>query len=293
MQSRCPKCFESKNKKLKYGRIIRKGSFYRRSDGQRVSRFWCKMCRLSFSSATNHPCFLQKKRHKNEVLRRLISGGMSQREIARSLKLNRKTVVRKFLFLSSVAEKKFYASNRRAALASEVEFDDLETFEHTKLKPISVTLMVEYKTRRILDFEVSQMPAKGHLSKKALKKYGYRKDHRASARKRLFARAQKLINPYATIRSDSNPHYAPDVRKYFPNAHYETVLGGRGAVTGQGELKKLKWDPIFSLNHTCAMMRANINRLFRKTWCTTKKRERLRAHIMIYAMKHNRNLSTT
>jgi len=217
---------------------------------------------------------------------------MSQREIARSLKLNRKTVVRKFLFLSCEEELKFHTSNQRAPLATEVEFDDLETFEHTKLKPLSVTLMVEYKTRRILDFEVSQMPAKGHLAKRALKKYGYRKDYRASARKKLFARAQKLIHPRATMRSDSNPHYPPDVRKFFPNAHYETVLGGRGAVTGQGELKKLKWDPIFSLNHTCAMMRANINRLFRKTWCTTKKRERLRAHIMIYAMTHNQRLST-
>ncbi len=292
MHTHCPQCLTPKNKRSKINRIIRKGFFYRRSDGQWISRFWCKRCRRSFSSATNHPCFSQKKRHKNQILRKLISGGMSQREIARSLKLNRKTVVRKFLYLSQREELKFYASNRRAPLATEVEFDDLETFEHTKLKPLSVTLMVEFKTRRILDFEVSQMPAKGLLSKRALKKYGYRKDHRGAARKKLFARAQRLIHPAAIIRSDSNPHYAADVKKFFPNAHYETVLGGRGAITGQGELKKLKWDPIFSLNHTCAMMRANINRLFRKTWCTTKKRERLAAHIMIYAMKHNQKLST-
>ena len=35
------------------------------------------------------------------------------------------------------------------------------------------------------------------------------------------------------------------------------------------------------------MMRANINRLFRKTWCTTKKPERLIDHIELYVQYHN------
>ena len=61
-------------------------------------------------------------------------------------------------------------------------------------------------------------------------------------------------------------------------------------MTGQGELKKVVYDPIFSLNHTCAMLRANINRLVRKTWCTTKKPERLAMHITLYALYHNLNL---
>jgi hypothetical protein len=58
-------------------------------------------------------------------------------------------------------------------------------------------------------------------------------------------------------------------------------------LTGQGELKVGGFDPIFSLNHTCAMLRANINRLFRKTWCTTKKMEMLEHHLAIYALYHN------
>lgn len=292
MRTHCPVCLVVKRNTSKSARIIRKGFFYRSSDGQWISRFWCKGCKKSFSSATRNACYLQKKRHKNEIVRKLLAGGMSQREIARSLQLNRKTVVRKFLFIAERERKKFYRYNRLKPKAIEVEFDDLETFEHTKLKPLSVTLMVEAKTRRILDFEISQMPSKGKLSKLSRKKYGFRKDHRRHGRRKLFARTCELIEASATLRSDSNPHYVQDVRRYFPNACYETVLGGRAAVTGQGELKKLKWDPIFSLNHTCAMLRANINRLFRKTWCTTKKPDRLNAHIMIYAMKHNQNLST-
>jgi transposase-like protein len=288
----CPICLNTKKKAAKNERIIRKGSFYRTSDGQHVSRFCCRRCKVHFSSATKNICYRQKKRQKNETIRRLLAGGMSQREIARVLKLNRKTVVRKFLFLAKKEAEVFRKGNLTHAPAIEVEFDDLETFEHSKCKPLSVTLMVEHRTRRILDFEVSQMSAKGRLTQRAYKKYGFRADHRKSGRKRLFSRSQALISPYALVRSDSNPHYLPEVKEFFPKARYETILGGRGAITGQGELKKLSWDPIFSLNHTCAMMRANINRLFRKTWCTTKKKERLAAHIMIYAAKHNRNLST-
>jgi hypothetical protein len=38
------------------------------------------------------------------------------------------------------------------------------------------------------------------------------------------------------------------------------------------------------------MLRANINRLFRRTWCTTKKPERLEQHLAVYMDFHNRVL---
>jgi hypothetical protein len=201
--------------------------------------------------------------------------------------MSRTTVARKLVFLGTQAEIKLLNSNRSSKRALKVEFDDLETFEHTKCKPLSVTLAVEHKTRRILDFEVSQMPAKGRLTKIAFKKYGIRKDQRFSARERLFYRLQSLVEPNALIKSDENPHYPKTVKRYFPKAHHQSFKGQRGSLGGFGELKKIRFDPLFSLNHTCAMFRANVNRLFRKTWCTTKKPERLRMHLAIYAHFHN------
>jgi hypothetical protein len=134
------------------------------------------------------------------------------------------------------------------------------------------------------------MSAKGHLAKIAFKKYGRRNDTRARARKSLFTRLESLVHPRATFKSDQNPYYPEDVRRHFPMAVHETYKGQRGSITGQGELKKIRFDPIFSLNHTCAMTRANINRLFRKTWCTTKIPERLADHFAIYANFHNETL---
>ena len=285
----CPYCALSTDR-VDYRNIIRFGEFYRKSDSQRIQRFRCKACLRVFSRATFNKCYRQKKRNKNEILRKLLSSGVSQRRSARILHLSRTTVSRKFLFLSQQAEIKLSEFNLKSKPCKIVEFDDLETFEHTKCKPLSVTMAVEHKTRRILGFEVSQMPAKGHLAKMALKKYGPREDQREQGRHRLFGKIKKLVCDTALIKSDQNPHYTKDVADFFPNCTHQTVKGRRGCVTGQGELKRGGFDPIFSLNHTYAKCRADMNRLFRRTWCTTKKSEGLLNHLYLYATYHNENL---
>lgn len=290
MKTQCPWCKSSPALSSGSRTFSYFGRYWRKSDGKFVQRFSCHLCQKTFSTASSHPCYRQNKRHKNEAVRKLLCAGVSQREAARVLRVNRKTVVRKFLFLAQKLEAEFRKQNHAFPTCTEVEFDDLETFEHTKCKPLSVTLFVEARTRRILDFEVSSMPAKGLLAKKALKKYGPRRDERALARARLFRRVRPLITPSAVIRSDSNPHYPRDVKRFFPKALHQTIQGRKAAVTGQGELKKVGFDPIFSLNHTCAMLRAHMSRLIRKTWNTTKKPERLVAHLLVYAHHHNRML---
>lgn len=212
------------------------------------------------------------------------------RALARNLNLDRKTIERKLLFLGEQAKISLHKQLMNRPPCEIFEFDDLETAEHSKCKPLSVTLAVEYKTRRILGFSVSQMPAKGLLVKKARKLYGVRKDFRGAGRAELFARLQPFVHPHALIKSDSNPHYPADVKKYFPHAVHQTFVGRRGSIGGQGELKKVGFDPLFSLNHTCAMMRANMSRLIRKTWCLTRKAKNLEAHLYVYAWFHNQRL---
>jgi hypothetical protein len=203
------------------------------------------------------------------------------------LSVNRKTIVRKFIFLGLLSHHLLQETRVKYPLATEVEFDDLETFEHSKLKPLSVVMMVESHTRRILGYRVARMSAKGLLVEKSLKKYGKRKDERRIKREELFKELQAHIDEFAVIKSDDNPHYPNSLKKYFKNALHKSYKGRRGCVVGQGELKAGGFDPIFGLNHSFAMLRANINRLFRRTWNTTKKIERLDLHIAMYALYHN------
>lgn len=290
MKHSCPFCKSIDPSSSGSRTLSRFGSYWRKSDGKKIQRFFCFSCKRSFSKATTHPCFRQKKRHKNHLVAKLLSGDVSLREAARISKLNRKTIARKLCFLAEQARIKTEKDLLRRPKAFKVQFDDLETFEHTKCKPLSITLMIEEETRYILGFEVAQMPAKGRLAKMAFKKYGKRKDERSKARKRLFKKMKPYIFADAYFRSDSNPHYPRDLKRYFPKSTHKTVLGKRGAITGQGELKKVKWDPLFSLNHTCAMLRAHVSRLIRKTWNTTKDAERLRDHLAIYQWTHNQRL---
>jgi len=269
---------------------VKRGRFFRKSDRVFVQRYVCRSCNSSFSDASLDPCAGQKKRHLNDIICTLLCGGVSQRRIAFDLNVNRKTVVRKFILggqLALLALKKFNLTQPKVTC---MEFDDMETFVHTKCKPLSITLAVEHKTRTILGFRVSDMPAKGKLAKIAMAKYGPREDGRRDARNALFEEIKPLLSDGATIKSDQNPHYGPDVKKHFPDSEHLTYKGRRGCVVGQGELKRGGFDPLFSLNHTCAMLRANINRMFRRTWCTTKLKERLAHHIALYAFYHNRHL---
>ncbi len=166
----------------------------------------------------------------------------------------------------------------------------MESFEHSRLKPLSILAVVEYKTRRILGLSVAQMACKGTLAARSLSKYGPREDHRKKSREELFSNLKPFISATAVLRSDSNPHYPPSVKNHFPLASHQTVISRRAAIVGQGELKGRSFDPIFSFNHTAAMFRAFVSRLFRKTWNTTKKSYCLEAHMLIYAQAHNERL---
>lgn len=271
-------------------RYVRRGLFRRGRDGKAIQRYLCRGCGRSFSDATDDLCYRQKKRDLNPLVFKLLTGGYSQRRTARDLRVNRKTVVRKFLFLGGRALEVLKLTNSEETPTTAWEFDDLETFEHTKCKPLSVIQAVDTKTRRILGFRVATMPAKGLLAERARKKYGRRIDERAKLRKELFEEIADFVHPNAVIRSDESPHYPADVAKHFPHAVHERFRGRRGCATGQGELKRGGYDPLFTLNHTFAMLRANINRLFRRTWCTTKRQHCLTLHIALYAVRHNLDL---
>ena len=295
MQINCPnnQCAFQATLATQKRTVIKYGSFFRASDSRFIRRYFCKSCGKHFSKATFHPARFQKKRRINSKLRDLLCSGVSQRRAARILHVNPKTVVRSFRFLAKQArlEHKAWTNSYGFQPLHFIQFDDLETSEHTKCKPLSLALAVDPKTRKILSFKVNTMPAKGLLAAKARRKYGYRKDKRPKGWDELMQELVPLAHKTATFTSDENPHYSKFLKKYYPKAKHIQVKGGRGSITGQGELKKLRFDPLFALNHTCAMLRANLNRLFRRTWCISKNIQGLIDHMSLYVVYHNRNLT--
>lgn len=283
------------NPGCKSTRTIRSGSFLRKSDGARIQRFRCRCCRKSFSQATGTPCFGQNRRQLNPQVLAGLASGMSQNRLARLLCTTRVTIGRKLRFVARECARLNAGLHRARAPASAVQFDELETFEHTRCKPLSVAVAVERHTRRILGLRVSSMPAKGPLAWISRRKYGARADARSKGLRALLLDIAPLCADRLDLVSDQCPRYGRIVRETLGTREgcvlkYSQCKGARGSLTGQGELKRLRFDPLFAVNHTCAMLRANVNRLFRRTWNTTKLAERLQMHLEIYAFFHNSEL---
>ena len=263
------------------------GTYKRSSDGQTIRRFRCKTCNKSFSCATRSPLKWQKKRHINHTLMVILSNRVSLSGAAQILKINPKTVAKKLSFLGGICRNRLQKDRAQYSGIDHIQFDELQTIEHTKCKPLSVAVAVAKKERKILGFQVSKMPATGHLANISRKKYGRRPDERVKGMGQLFDELSQLLSPTASFSSDECSFYKGVLRRYFPQANYEQHKGQKSCVAGQGELKKTVFDPIFTVNHTFAMMRDGISRLTRRTWNTTKKIESLIDHISIYIWMHN------
>ena len=290
MQHGCPNShciyYQKKN------RVVRDGRYYRKDDSRWIKRFRCMACGRRFSNATGTHAFGQKKRRKNSMVRHLLCSNVSMRRVAKILNIHRVTVARKLVYLAQIAEisQCDFLLAKTSSPARHVQFDDLITHEHTKLKPLTVTLAVDADTRQILGAKVNTIGAFGKIATKSREKYGARKNTHSKGIMELFEDIQRVISPTAEIRSDEHKKYKPQVDRYFPSAKFRQFTSARARDDGQGEMKNKKYDPLFYINHTLAMLRSNICRLIRRTWSTTKLAERLAMHIAIYIDYHNNEL---
>lgn len=260
------------------------GRYYRRDDRHFVQRYKCAKCFKKYSYATATLEYRQKKRTYNLIVRNELASGVSLRRCARNVKLHRTTIARKLIYLAKKArltQEKFLQSIQKNSL-TDIQFDDLITSEHTKLKPLAISVVIDSKKRLILGAKVSEIPAFGHIAKISRQKYGRRKNLHRENLNLLIKKLAPLINQWATFKTDQHQFYPEVINKYFPVATHEAYKGERAAVAGLGELKNKKYDPLFMINHTLAMLRANINRLFRRTWCTSKSADRLQDHVDLF-----------
>ena len=276
----CPHCQSTDF--IKYGFVKRK------DDGRRVRRFRCKCCGKTFSRAGFSIFYRHSHRRLNRRIEVLFTKGMTLRGIGRFFGIDKDTVARRLPLCAARARHRLKLDQRKALVADQVQFDELITIEHTKMKPVSVMLVSDSEHWRMLGCVVSRLPASGLLAEKSRQKYGFRQDESTAARHTLMASLGEAIAPDAEFITDSHSAYPDLIRRHFPDATHTTHIGAKGAVGGQGELKKQTWDPLFCINHQLAMLRANISRLFRRSWNTTKRIERLFDHLLIFILHYNR-----
>lgn len=272
-------------------KVWRRGRFLRTAGhAARIQRYQCRRCRRWFSDQTVALTYREKKPHVNQRLFRMLATGVSQRACAAYLGIHPITVARKLVRQGRLARSHMRRLAEERPVAGTVVFDEMETSEHTKMKPLSIAIAVDETTRRILAIEVASMPAKGRLAAKSRLKYGWRPDHRHRALEAMCREILRACPDIKEVKSDACPRYPIIVKKHLPGVEHTTFISRRACVVGQGELKATGRDPLFSLNHTAAMVRDNTKTMSRRTWCTTKRPDRLQYLLYIYAWRHQQRL---
>ncbi len=260
------------------------GHYFRADDSRFVQRYKCKICGKKYSSSTHKFEYRQKKRRFNQRIKEDYAGGKSMNRLSLNLGLHPKTIQRKIEYL---AKKARYSERERHKILKEgkaiqVQFDDLITCVHTKLKPVSVSVVIDPKERLILGAVVSEIPAFGKIAEISRRKYGRRKNKHTKNLDLLLENLRPVIAPNAEFKTDEHKRYPELIKKHYPKSTHLKFKGERAAVAGFGELKSKRFDPLFAINQILAMFRANINRLFRRSWNTTKKENHLQDHIDIF-----------
>ena len=283
MKRNCPK------KSCKSNHIVKNGQFFRANDSRKIQRFLCRSCGKQFSQSTGTLEFGQKKRRVNHELFKLFTAKVSIRRAAIIVGVNKNTAARKFDYLCerSNVRNELFRRKLTQNKVTHMQFDDQITKEKTKLKPLSISVAMDVNRRYILGAKVSQIPAFGHLARRSRKKYGKRYSNHREKLDELFKEIKDSISPNAIIESDEHKNYLPAVRKHFKSADYKQYKSEKGCIAGQGELKKVRHDPIFGIDHTLAILRDNISTLVRRTWCTTQDPRRLQGHLEMFICFYN------
>lgn len=275
----CPNsnCENNQNPSKKF--YIKKGFYKTKYNHQPVPRYQCKSCGKKFSSHTFRDTFKQHRPDINITVFELYSERMSLRAISDHLRVNIKTVVRKLEYLAVKSRIKHQQVIESGGIkTSYVQFDEMETFEHTKLKPISIAVAIRAKTREIIGLQVAEMNCKGHTAELSRSIYGWRNDTRKEACQSVMELVKKCSKESLTVATDGKRAYPNAINEVIPHANVESK---------KRSSKKGGYDTLFSLNKVCANLRKDISRLARKTMITTKNKNKLQMHLDIYIAFNN------
>ena len=224
MNSNCSRCASS--------RVIKDGHYYRVEDAQSIQRYRCKTCGKCFSSSTSTPTYRQKRRRLNRLIEADIASSTAQRRIAIKLGCARNTVARKIAFLAERAREKTEAWLASQAPFNKLQWDELITFEHTRLKPLSVAVMACEQGRGILGFRVVQIPASGPIAQRAREKYGPRRNLSGYARRDLLKNLAPHIAAQATVTCDEHPRYREELEAALSGVNVIQHRSVRSSLTG-------------------------------------------------------------
>lgn len=265
-------------------RFHRKGEFWRKCDNRLVQRFRCLRCRGTFSIQTFRVDYgLHKPLCTLDILRGFVAK-TTQRHMARTFGVDRKTIARRLELLGRHCEE-FHRLRLGVLPASFAgngfAFDELETFEQNRLhQPVTVPLLVHDRSYFVVDFEVGRLPSRNKKKARAAGRADRPSESKQTCQAvlRCFAAALRK-DATVSLATDRKPGYMRWVARTCPR------VGSHGQTSSRR--RRDTSNPLAPVNLTFAMLRDGLSRLVRRNWAYSKKRQKLRLHLWIWTAWRN------
>ena len=240
----------------------------------KTARYECLDCFKTFTKRTGAVNYRKRKQELRDKITRMYCERMSLRGIARTLNIDIKTAVRYFLENSEVSKNRNLKDLKQGKIkTSFMQFDQLETYEHTKRRPVGIQISIRHKTGEIISAKVGYAPLRAlSVSKKEIETWNKEFASNKNLIDMLIESKDALKKNQSTITCDS---YRPQI-KVLQNLVKDTSIQIQPSTK---ENKKI--DRVFR------KMRQDISRLGRKTLSTTKKIENLQRHLDLYIDYNN------
>ena len=242
----CPKC----PSRL----IIKKGRIKTRKKGKKTQRFQCKSCKTLFTKRNFFNKYREKKPELDLKVQKLYLEGMSFRGIARFLKCDYKTVVRKFEKLSKIAKWENYQANlSNTNKLKTIQIGEMPSYIQSKSRPIYIALALSNQGQ-ILSSKV-----------------------RENREENLNNTLKDIINYVSdeSIFYFNSKKYLPFVEKRFPNTDY-VICKGRDSSSYLSQL-----------NFTCRLIKSRLARMGNNKWSFNQKTENLQLSLELLQFSFN------
>lgn len=270
---------------------IKKGKFKR--GGKSVQRYQCKNCGETFSTSTLNP---RSNFHNPEILKEVFlryTSGYSVSRLTEELEQDKRTILKAIEFLGEKCRAYHQELLDSGFLSSDkIYFDEMETYIHSKIYPVSLGLAVDVQYKRIIAVGVADIKLKGALKKKVMEDGGGilppqvadRENHSVPMLNNLMLEIKKSIRPKGSLYSDKKKTYKFLILRHInPNAgiSYKPEKS-RTKIKESSYPKELG-----RFSSVCAYLRTHISRMGRRSLITSKKSEMLLHHLYMIVARYN------
>lgn len=280
-------CFYHKNPDA--STLIKKGKD-KRKKGRPVQRYQCKACGEQFTSAS----LIDNSFHKPELLKEIFiryTSGYSVSKLSQELGICKSTTLKMIEYLAEKCRAYHFELLDSGFLTTDkIYFDEMETFEHSKVYPVSVGLAVDTRYKRIIDIRVAEIKLKGRLKLKILKKNGFlppkisnRPNNAPAMLTELMTSIRKCLKPSGFLFSDMKMSYPDLVSKTLP----KTVRYARELSKTELEQSKDQ-QSLGRFRSVCAYLRTYMGTMGRRKLNTAKNMKSLSDHFYLMIARYNK-----